>query len=84
MQRTIEGQNRNCHWMKRGFFAIILLMMVSPKFGMPSDVFDLARDNGYEMEEVVVTATRAEARKAEIAANVTVVSKKDIEKLHCR
>jgi vitamin B12 transporter len=61
---------------------LALFVILAPRFGKASDVFDDIRNNdAYEMEEVVVTATRTEARKSEIAANVTVVSKKDIEKL---
>jgi vitamin B12 transporter len=61
---------------------LVLYVIFVPRFGRTSDVFDDIRNNKkYEMEEVVVTATRAEARKSEIAANVTVVSKDDIEKL---
>jgi vitamin B12 transporter len=60
----------------------VLYVILVPRFGRTSDVFnDIRNDQKYEMEEVVVTATRAEVRKSEIAANVTVVSKEDIEKL---
>jgi vitamin B12 transporter len=64
-----------------GIAIFIFVMLSAPQFGRTSDSSGLTQNNKYEMEEVVVTATRAETRKSEIAANVTVVSKKEIEKL---
>ena len=60
---------------------IILSLIIAER---PVRAFNTSEESDidtFEMEEIVVTATRTEARKSEIAANVTVVSKKEIEKL---
>ena len=37
--------------------------------------------NAYELEEIVVTATRLETPRQEVAANITVITRDDIEKM---
>jgi vitamin B12 transporter len=82
MIKTLHFHLRRMDLNKFVAAVLVLYVIFVPRFGRTSDVFDDIRNNKkYEMEEVVVTATRAEARKSEIAANVTVVSKDDIEKL---
>jgi len=38
-------------------------------------------ERAYELEEIVVTATRTETPKEEVAANITVITRDDIEKM---
>jgi vitamin B12 transporter len=60
---------------------IILSLIFVPGLVSAFNTGGESDNDTFEMEEIVVTATREEARKSEIAANVTVVSKKEIEKM---
>ena len=70
------------HVFKRIMLAeLFLFLLFIPRLGKTSNVFNTAVNDKYEMKEVVVSATRSEVPKSETAANVTVVTKKDIENM---
>ena len=60
------------------FFCLIFLVVFPGKIWAAAMA---AKDQAYELEEIVVTATRADIPRQEAAANITVVTKDDIEKM---
>ena len=61
-------------------FPVILLVMFSLK-AWAADMNSEPEANVYELEEIVVTATRVETPKHEVAANITVITGDDMEKM---
>ncbi|MCK4389905.1 MAG: TonB-dependent receptor [Desulfobacterales bacterium] len=60
--------------------SLISLLMLSLKT-WAADAVSEPEAYQYELEEIVVTATRLEAPKQEVAANITVITRDDIEKM---
>lgn len=65
--------------MKESLFFCLIFLVVFPSKVWAADT--AAKDQAYELEEIVVTATRADIPRQEVAANITVVTKDDIEKM---
>ena len=62
--------------------AVILSLVVGLSLSFGAWAEDVASDQGvYEMKEIVVTATRLETPRQEVAANITVITRDDIEKM---
>ena len=59
-------------------FPVIFLVMFSLKAWAADTI---SEPEAYELEEIVVTATRLEAPKQEVAANITVITSDDMEKM---
>ena len=65
--------------MRQSLFFCLIVLVVFP--GNVWAAGTAAKDQAYELEEIVVTATRADIPRQEVAANITVITKDDIEKM---
>jgi vitamin B12 transporter len=80
MQRTTDHR----HWYDTlavcGCAAIVVIAVMLPGFVWASDMADESRAVA-QLEEVVVTATRVQTPKQDVAANITVITAQDMEKM---
>jgi len=65
--------------MKRSLFFCLIFLVVLPGKVWAADT--ATKDQAYELEEIVVSATRLQAPRQEVAANITVITRDDIEKM---
>lgn len=63
------------------FFSIFIALVMLPGNARASDAVPESRIDAYQIQEIVVTASRLETPKPEVAANITVVTRDDIEKM---
>jgi vitamin B12 transporter len=60
--------------------AVLVIAIIVPRFVWASDIAAESRTVA-ELEEVVVTATRVQTPKQDVAANITVITSKDMDKM---
>ena len=63
-----------------GYAALVIVSLMVPRFVWASDL-NSESQAVVELEEVVVTATRVETPKQDVAANITVITAEDMEKM---
>ena len=80
MQRTTDHR----HWYDTlavyKCVAIVVIAVMLPGFVWASDMADESLAVA-QLEEVVVTATRVQTPKQDVAANITVINTEDMEKM---
>jgi vitamin B12 transporter len=69
-----------CNFLNTCECAVFVAVMIVPRFVWASDTTTLSRAVP-ELEEVVVTATRVQTPKQDVAANITVITAEDMKKI---
>ena len=80
-RRSFFLQPLNDFAMKVTVAALVVISILFHRFGWAADGTTKSQDDAYEMEEIVVTATRIETPRSDVAANISVISKEDIKRM---
>ncbi|RZB38165.1 MAG: vitamin B12 transporter [Desulfobacteraceae bacterium Eth-SRB2] len=80
MQRTTAHRHWSDTLIVCGCTAFVLIAMIVPRIVWASDMAAESRVF-VELEEVVVTATRVQTPKQDVAANITVITAEDMKKI---